>query len=96
MKNELLIAALLHDIGWIYFRSGQKGEHAALGARLLEEINANHNFPIFLQDIISAVANHHPSLIDDKLVANNSLAHITLPLRPFQKARMTLPQIICH
>jgi CRISPR-associated protein Csm1 len=76
MKNELLIAALLHDIGWIYFRSGQKGEHAALGARLLEEINANHNFPIFLQDIISAVANHHPSLIDDKLVANNSLAHI--------------------
>jgi len=53
-KSQLAIAALIHDIGKLGYRAGEKGSHQEIGAKLIEEHYAD-----LLPRISALISMHH-------------------------------------
>lgn len=70
---NLIIGALLHDVGKIIYRSGALQSHSKLGWEFLSEISS-----LFAnQDIMECVKYHHGRDLSNANISNDSLAYIT-------------------
>ena len=91
--KTIILAALLHDIGKFWQRTGEKGDHSELGARFIEE--HSDQFPHdWLDDLCDAIGNHHKSFarpieevkpiekttkLADRLASGERKDNLTLP-----------------
>ena len=75
MKDEqikLVIGALLHDIGKVIYRQGDKRRHSLSGYEYLKE-----SAHITDNDILESVKFHHGKELMNASIADNSFAYIT-------------------
>ena len=70
---NLIIGALLHDVGKIIHRSGVNKSHSKLGEELLSQISPLSNN----QDIMECVKYHHGRELSNANLSSSSLAYIT-------------------
>lgn len=79
MTNEhinLIIGSLLHDIGKIIFRAGERKNHSESGYEYLKkELGFGENADT--KTVLDCVLYHHSALIKNAKIADDSMAYIT-------------------
>ncbi len=78
MRKDLIISAILHDIGKVIYRSGRKASHSFLGYEFLREINRtiSEDKTVFSDEVLNAVRYHHIKDLKEANLEKDALAYI--------------------
>ena len=68
---EVVVGALLHDIGKVLYRTGETGNHSVLGYEFLK------NLGVQSQAVLDSAHYHHGKLLVKSALPEDSIAYIT-------------------
>ena len=74
---ELIVGALLHDIGKVVYRSGDGRDHSVSGYEYLRGLENNFREKKFPGEVLDCVRYHHGKHLKNAAIPDNSLAYIT-------------------
>ena len=84
---NIVVGALLHDIGKVLYRTGDGRNHSVLGYEFLKELGINN------KSVLDSVHYHHGKLLAHAQIPDDSIAYmqiIFLRLRIEEKERMVV------
>ena len=67
---DVIVGALLHDVGKLLYRTGESKNHSTLGYEFLKEHKVEN------EQILDSVRYHHGNMLAKANIPENSLAYI--------------------
>ena len=74
---ELIVGALLHDIGKVVYRSGDGRDHSVSGYEYLRGLENNFREKKLPGEVLDCVRYHHGKYLKNATIQDDSLAYIT-------------------